>query len=112
VALHPYGITAVPVCVTTIHIQLDALLALTTIPDHEIELLINTAFKALDLAHAGHVGEGFQELHYGEERASAAMEDGEPWAPELVRRYTETTDRFKREYGAGLVSSDVGEDDR
>lgn len=48
------------------------------IPEHELDLLVNTGFRAPDLARAGHVGTGFPELHYGEERGWVAMEDGRP----------------------------------
>lgn len=67
----------------------------TTIPDHELELLINTVTEAVDHATEGRTSEGYQSLAYGLERARGLEE---PWAPELIQRYQQALQAYAEEH--------------
>jgi hypothetical protein len=76
---------------------------MTTLPDTELDLLCNSADLAARLAGHGCVFAGWQELAYGLERATAAWEDGEPWADELIILWERACTNYAAEWGEGLL---------
>ncbi|MDQ2731575.1 MAG: hypothetical protein M3Y56_07945 [Armatimonadota bacterium] len=57
------------------------------IPQLEVSLLLNTVDQALDMVLSRRPIDGAKELHYGLRRMDAALEDSEPWAPEMIERW-------------------------
>ncbi len=75
---------------------------MTTIPEVELELLINTADTAARYAAEGQLVEGHAELVYGWRRAQVLQGEGEPWAGELAERYGAAVDAYCRRYGVRM----------
>ena len=65
-----------------------------TLPDLELETFLATVTEAIDAAGAGEPAGGYNLLLAGLQRAQQAAANGEPWGPELVRRYSEALDNY------------------
>lgn len=71
---------------------------MTDLPDNELDAFLMTVTEALDLARDGQTLDGYRCLLGGRERAQEAADDGEPWGPDLVQRYSETLLRYGEEW--------------
>ena len=72
---------------------------MTELLESELNAFLITATEAADLGSAGQVLDGYRCLPAGQERAREAQEFGEPWAAELVARYTLALRRYGEEWG-------------
>ncbi|MDQ2733051.1 MAG: hypothetical protein M3Y56_15460 [Armatimonadota bacterium] len=64
------------------------------LPQLEVSLLLNSVDEALDLALSRRAEDGARELRYGLDRARAALDDCEPWAPEMVERWSRALTQY------------------
>ena len=60
---------------------------MSTLPRTEIDTFLLTVDEACQLADEAKPADGYQALLAGLHRAQEALEDGEPWAEELVGRW-------------------------
>ena len=73
--------------------------AVTDLPDSELNAFLLTTTEAVDLARAGEIDDGYRCLRGDLARAEECAEF-EPWGPELVKRYRDGIARFEQQYGA------------
>jgi hypothetical protein len=69
------------------------------LPDNELASFLLTVEDALDLARDGEAADGYEMLLAGLHRAREV--DGQPWADELVGRYSLAVARFAEMYHIG-----------
>ena len=74
---------------------------MSTLPRAELDTLLLTVSKAVELAEEGKAADGYQALLAGLRRAEEARDDGEAWGEELVRRWQAALDRYAQRHGIG-----------
>jgi hypothetical protein len=75
---------------------------LSEIPDHELDLFLNTVDTAVARAAEGLLADGHCELVYGLRRAEALRDEGHAWAGTLVTRYRIAVDNYCESYGVRI----------
>jgi hypothetical protein len=66
--------------------------------DVELQVLKMARADAARLAALGDVSAGYECLAVGLMRAQEMLDDGEPWAADLVRRYTRELGEFRQAF--------------
>jgi hypothetical protein len=69
------------------------------IPDHKLDILINTCDLAARMAGRGELVDGHGELVYGRARAEVLREEGHEWAGTLVTRYGIAVENYCQRWG-------------
>jgi hypothetical protein len=64
------------------------------IPRPELDTFLLTVNEAVELAEEGQAADGYTALLAGLARAREAVEDGEPWGEELVRRWEVAVENY------------------
>ena len=72
------------------------------IPPNELETLLMSYAEATDLAEDGQTKDGYRCLLGGRARAEEAVEMGEAWGEELLRRWNVALERYSEQYGIQL----------
>lgn len=69
------------------------------LPDNELASFLLTVENAVDCAREGNAADGYQALLAGLARAQEI--EGEPWAEELITRYSQAVERYEEMYPVG-----------
>jgi hypothetical protein len=78
------------------------------LPRNEFDLLIGTASRAVDLAAADRLADGYALLRAGLTRALGCESAGKPFGAELVARWCWVSEWYSGRYGVTPAAADPG----